>query len=584
MTESNEIYAAALMDMTKGLEDGWVDTNVSDPEDIGRVGVVAAENVARNLSPADAYQGVVAMHKAVSVKARNLSKARWRLFDANTEEEIIGGPAWEFLRNPAPKLSMQQLTYTTVSTLNIQGEFAVYLWRRRGDDYPSMMLPIDPGRLKILRPSNKPPNSLDEIIQWTYLWHNGDSEDVRADHVIFDRFYNPTDPIRGLSPAVVGAIDIGIRYSAGKYNKDTFDNGNIPSHIVTLGEGVGRQQREDFTRRYLQEFSFARGNAHKAMVASGKDIDVKILDQQKEGSFEALMRMSDEQVYTLYGIPPIEAGIIDKSRYDTANEERKLFVESTLMPEADMLSTAFQLQLIDPHFGLAPTQRKKVELSRGMKQRLERVRYERPDSNVIILLDLDTLPIMASVKAAMIATAKEFKDTLDMSAKELAEYFDIDLPEREERNDVWKLNNYLNISKPEFNAKLQPKAAPGPADATKKPPGPKAAKKSIDPDTLKGAEKVIRKLRKLTFEGLDAGELWSLADADALAESSGLDMKKAIRSMRHHLRTIYTTVEDGEGRTDEVKHYLNRLDIPNLLGFHDDPADLSTRDSSQDSA
>jgi hypothetical protein len=132
---------------------------------------------------------------------------------------------------------------------------------------------------------------------------------------------------------------------------------------------------------------------------------------------------------------------------------------------------------------------------------------------------------------------------------------------------VWIDSKLVNITHPEFNHKLQPKPEPAaakPSGGAKPKPKPKeltAAQKA----QVKSFEKAVRKLRKLTFDALDNGGLWSLDEADAIAKDA--DTKRPIRKIRHHLREIVEKFKEGDGRKDEIKFYFNSLDAKTLLGL-----------------
>jgi hypothetical protein len=273
------------------------------------------------------------------------------------------------------------------------------------------------------------------------------------------------------------------------------------------------------------------------------------------------------QVGMLYKVPAIEMGIYDKTRFDTAAEERKLFVESTLMPQMNMVGEAIQQQIIDPHFSFSPSSssRKKASLSKAMDGAYEQARYDRPDSQIIVLLDADALPIMNSVNLMKVEQAKGLREVLDLSAMEAAEFVMLDIPDRKEREDVWIKDDRVNITHPEFNHKLQPKPEPAAAKPSGSKPKPKKELTAEQREQVKSVDKAIRKLRKLTFDRLDNGELWSLEEADELAKDDA--MKRPVRRIRHKIREIVEQFQPEDGRKDEIKFYFNSLDAKTLLGL-----------------
>jgi len=184
---------------------------------------------------------------------------------------------------------------------------------------------------------------------------------------------------------------------------------------------------------------------------------------------------------------------------------------------------------------------------------------------VLIMLDPDTLPIMGSVKAAQIAVAKDFRDTLMLSATETAEYFGMDIEDRKERGDVWIDRKYVNVTNPEINQKFmpQPRDAAKPKNEQAKPKKPAASgKKSALPPEQKAAAKAInkamRRVRRLTLDAIDAGEVWMLAEGDACTDGSETG-KRAVRIVRHRVKPIIAAGDKAAAR-----EFFNKLDATEL--------------------
>ncbi|TXH56131.1 MAG: phage portal protein [Desulfurellales bacterium] len=551
-------FSKNVFTLKKSIDDAlWNDIN--DISEVGSVSVKAIETNQSTLTNKQCYELSIAVNACVNAICRNISKAKVRLFRAEDGKEIVGGRLFNLLKNPAPRMTTRRFIWEIASWYNISGELAVYL--EKGDDgRPASMCPLDPFRLHVHQPMD--PNGLDEVRQWRYDWQYGPNEYIRADWLLFERMFNPNSPIRGLSPLTTGAVEIGTGYSIGRYNKGFFDNGGIPSHILKLPDGTSNATRKDIERRYREEFSSHRGNSHKVMVVAGKDADIKLLDQGfQDGSFMELRKSILQQTAMLYRVPAIEAGIYDKTRFDTAAEERKLFVESTLIPQMDVFSECLQSQLVDPYFSFdntAVVERK--PRSKAMEESLEEAVSLRRGSRIIVMIDPDTLPIMGAVKASQIAVAKDFKDTLMMSAKETADYFAIDIEDRKERQDVWIDRRYVNVTQPEMNQKFMPQ----PRDAAKpqdkkgdSKPAEKTETKALtaaEKKAIKSLDKSFREIRRLTLDYLDDDQLFSIEKADELTDKSDA-AKRAVRIIRHELKAVLNA--DDPKRA--AKDYFNSL-------------------------
>lgn len=513
------------------------------------------------LTPEQTYRLTTMVYAAVNAVAKNVSKAKLRLF-TDSGDEVTGGPLCELFRRPCPHLSQMQWLNELTCWLNIEGEFAANQEPNPAGSGLKAIYPLNPQALWVEKPTN--PKKRSEVSQWRYCWPDGTLEYIRDDYLLHLAFFNPKDPIRGLSPTEPGGNIIATAHHAVVYNKSFFENSAIPSHLVVLPEGVSRQRREDFERRYLSMYQGFQ-SAFKAMVVSGGDVEVKPLEQPfQDGQFMEWLKWATMQIAMVYKVPAIEFGIYDKTRFDTANDERKLFVESTLMPQMQLISEVLQSQVVDRHYAYSDTaERSKAVFSKSMAKAYEQARETHRESRLFVLLDPDSLPIMNEVNLAKVEQAKGLREVLMMSPTESAEYVGLDIPHQKERDDIWNDKKFINITNPAMNQKLQPKPEPKPAAGEKKP----APKKELTADQrqlVKDAEKAIRKLRKLTFEKLEHGELWGLDEADALMPK---EMNRATRVVRHNIRQIMDAFDDEGGRKDEIKFYLNSLDAKKLLGL-----------------
>jgi HK97 family phage portal protein len=513
------------------------------------VDVEVVRTQSKSLSPEESYARTIAVHSAVNAIAKNISKAKIRIF-TRSGREVTGGPLYALLQKPAPGMSTRRWLLELVSWYNIRGEFANLIMQEGA--YPEALLPLNPALLEVDQPTL--PRDRASVSSWRYTYADGAQLTFSARRLFSETMFNPLSAIRGLPPTDVGQLQIGTDFHANRYNRSFYENDATPSYVFVLPEGTPQKQLEQFKRELLQRHSTYLGKSHTAAVVAGKDVHIETInDRSKDGSFLELLKQMHGDIAMLYHVPAIEMGIYDKSRFDTAAEERKLFVESTLMPEMEAISEALQQQLVNPYPWSYSTQA--VKLAKGgacklfgqpsMAELFEKALAER-EGDLIVLLDPDTLPIMAAVKASMIATAKDFRRALDLTAQETIEYFGLDIAPRPERQDVWIDANLRNITHLEMNAKLNPTAATGSSSEGGRPEKP--AKEPAPREQLLA-------LRKLTLRALDDGELWSLAEADALCPSH----KTLVRQLRHALKAVTDAADPKRAAKDIFNRFEKEL-------------------------
>jgi HK97 family phage portal protein len=541
--------ALSMLPFRKSIADAqW--TGVQGLNSVGNISIEAASSAAKSLTPKQCYENSIPARAAISKIASSIAKATPRLFSRDGRE-IVGGPLIDLLRQPEPRVGYRRWVQKVITWSNISSELALFI-----GEGERRLEPLDPYRLFVHQPGI--PNTIDDIVQWRYSDYSGPLRFIRADRMVYDRMFNPNPSVRGLSPFVTGTTEIGAAHEAARYRKQFFENSAIPSHLVVLPEGTSRSQREDFERRYLAQYGNYNNNAHRVMVASGKDVKVEQLEQPFQNSpFLDLSKWSAMQVALLFGVPPAVMQFDSTTKYDNANEQRLMFVEDTLMPQMELLQDVLQIQLIDPYFSFsevqyADTSKKNTpKLTKAMEGKFEQ---GRSGSNIILLIDADTMPIMATVKADQVAKAKEMREVLMMSPKETADFYHFDIADRPERDEIYILNNYVCVTNDEINKRLSPQLQAKEAGG-KEPTVAQGAKERRKAAKKKAFDGFTRKLRKAALDALDGGEVFALADADALDDDS--EFREPIRVIRYQLKALLSA--DDPKRA--VKDYFNRLKL-----------------------
>lgn len=519
----------------------------------------------QNLSPTQQRMLSIAVVRAITSIANNVSQAKVRLF-TDTGREITGGRLYDLIHRPFPKTSWRKFCFDVMTFWNTYGEYFI----SPSDERVSELRLLHPNRIQVWEPRR--PRSRGDVSQWKYSWSDGTQEYIRDDFVISDAMFNPdpSEPVRGLSPLETGAVQVSSSYYAGQYNRKFFENSAIPSHILALTGGIPRAQREELERKYFAEQG-TYANAHKTFVVSGIE-DAKFLSLEQpfqEGAFMEVQKWAYMQVGQLFGVPAVEMGIYDKTRFDTAAEERKQYVESTLAPQADRLSESLQIQLVDRYFAFSDYSTESVRLGSSLSEKFEKARAGRGIGSIVLLIDIDTLPIMGAVKAAQIENAMKFRDTLLMSPQEVADFFKIDIPGgREERQDVYAPQTHRNITHPEKNPDfymqshaMAQEAKPSPGSS-----GGDSAKPKLSADDrarLKALDRAVRELRRLTLESLFStdAKMWELAVvAQAFGHRLACRVHYDVRQMQKRLR--------GDALRERIKTYFSEFDTRSHLGLN----------------
>jgi hypothetical protein len=93
-----------------------------------------------------------------------------------------------------------------------------------------------------------------------------------------------------------------------------------------------------------------------------------------------------------------------------------------------MLTELVQKQLIDPHFTSNNSKKVKAALSPNMKKALDRAISENPQSDIVFVLDPDTLPIASKLRLRQLEMAEKYRKSQAVSFKDAAEWAGLDRP------------------------------------------------------------------------------------------------------------------------------------------------------------
>jgi HK97 family phage portal protein len=539
---------------TKQLSKSIADVNWGGTGSTATMTVEGIKAIVNNLSPSECYQLSIDVRSAITPIATNASKAKLSIFDRKSGREITGGDLYDLLKRPAPYWSTPSFVQENVSHFCLAGEMAVSVLMR-GNSEVSGMVPLNPFRLSLNEPTV--PNERSEIVSWRYVWPNGKVSIIPADQVLFEKNFNPLSQVRGSPPILSGVQEVSASYQAIRYNSLFFQNNCLPNHILVLPAGISAKDKEAFKEQYVGMHSTYRGSAHKVMVVEGGEgLEVLPLEQTvKGGQFLDLQRLSTERIMRLYKVPPVIGGMWDAAKFDSVDAQRETFAEETLMPVMELFSQMLQSQLVDPHFKGSRIERAndKPVLRKYMKGLYERAMDERSDSDIVVLLDPDTLPIISKIKQGRVGYAKELQETFKITPLRAAEECGFDFEANEANELVWHTTTELPFTPPQ-KQEPEEQAAEQPAEPADEPDDEQAKSQA------ENYHKFFRSFRKLALSKLDNNKLFLLADADALNTTKDGVIHDQIRHDHHQLNRIYKLEQDAEKRKSLVRSFFNKHD------------------------
>ena len=250
-------------------------------------------------------------------------------YDEDNARTVTDHPLVDLIYRPNPLTTHRDLWYQSIWYMLATG---VCYWAV--EETNKVDNTIIPGRSKIwLLPSDKIqiiPDAKNGIAGYL-LNVNGTTIKYSTNEVIAFRDFNPIQPFYPLSLMTVGESSIKLDHYAHRYNIKYFENDGsagviletdqpydaatnerILSHWAARHQGVDKSHNIDILWYGLK---------YKNPSKSPKDLD-----------YVNLMRLTREEIISLFGVPPATVGLFEYANYANSQIQNKMLWENTILP------------------------------------------------------------------------------------------------------------------------------------------------------------------------------------------------------------------------------------------------------------
>ena len=273
----------------------------------------------------------VATHNSINAIASNVSRVPFvikRDIGAGLSRKIEDGPIYELFQNPNPLMSQRQLFEATMIFLGLKGEAIWIIERDNITVLPKEIWTFDPSRFTPAQ------NKEGQITGW--LYNNGSGKDPIpfANHeILFFRYFNPYDDIRGLAPIEAAKENINQDYYATRYNSAFFKNGAKIGGFISVD---GELTDEQFNRILKQFEDRHQGydKAHKIALLEGGGKFTEASVSQKDMDYIAGKKLTKGEILAAFKVNEVVLGGFESIKsYDGIKAADKAFWEECLMPK-----------------------------------------------------------------------------------------------------------------------------------------------------------------------------------------------------------------------------------------------------------
>lgn len=249
-------------------------------------------------------------------------------------------PLQKLIEKPNPFITQQEMVEIILISLNISGN-NYQAKVRTNAGLPAQLWFLRPDRVQIIP-------SREEYIQGYRYEVTGVKKDFEPEDIMHMKYYDPANDYYGLSPIAVAGRVGDVDNAATDFLKRFFDQGvQIPGMLTYKAGHVTRAEKDRIRKKWRSLYGGYKKWTDIAVI----DEDVayqKIGLDMREMDFGNLRSMSEARICSVFGVPPILAGIqigLERSTFANYREAKKSFWEETMMPVFRKIRDKFQNEL-----------------------------------------------------------------------------------------------------------------------------------------------------------------------------------------------------------------------------------------------
>jgi len=293
-------------------------------------------------------------HAAIKAISTNIASVPFKLRRAKANgmpgRDIFDpmNPWVRLFDNPNPSFDNAQLWKATSTYYEAEGQ-AFWVLRNAGGALISSREEV-PSIIEVVGPRQVQPvmNGLSRYpVGWNYT--DGVQTEALEDFQML-RFYefNPLRPERGVSPALVASLSIGIDQKAHTYNDKFFKNGGqIPGYLLDENKDseLSDEQGKGIIRSWMAQFA-GLGNAHRTPLLTNGVKFVPTGTNQKDMDFQNLVLTLRDEILAAFNVPKNQVGVFDGMNYANSKVADRQFYTNNLIPKMRYFASVVNSKLL----------------------------------------------------------------------------------------------------------------------------------------------------------------------------------------------------------------------------------------------
>lgn len=247
---------------------------------------------------------------AVNAIARNISRIPFIIyrnpkkdfeFSVFESQIVRSGKIFDIFKRPNFLTTWRQHIMGTSIFLELYGESFWILDRNNVSEIPEGMWLVNPTRFEPIWNDKKT-----KLIGWKYR-NKGIEIDFGLDEIIFFKYPNPYDDLRGLAPLSPASLGVSQDYYASEFNKNFFEEGAAVSGIIQVEDELSPEAYTRLLAAFEERHKGYR-KAHRVVLIEGGGKFTPVTPSYRDFEFTNLRRLNKEEIFTAFGVNPVILG------------------------------------------------------------------------------------------------------------------------------------------------------------------------------------------------------------------------------------------------------------------------------------
>ena len=277
------------------------------------------------------------VYRSVYLIAKAISQVGWTVVNQDGERQDTHHLSRTF-KNPNPYISRQDMMELVSAWLELGGNS--YLKKVQAGGKTVELWPVSPDRLAPI-----PSKRIDEWLKGYALDHKN-SVEFTPEEIIHHKFFNPANPLLGIAPLQAAARAVDADNEQQDWNKAAMQNRGVVDGVVTFKQNI-KLEKAAAIKEKLNEQMAGPKNARRIQVLGGEAKYARMGLNPAEMDFANSRKFNREEIFIVFGVPPVYAGITDAATLNNYKNSELIFWFQTIIPLLDDLKDTFNRSFHD---------------------------------------------------------------------------------------------------------------------------------------------------------------------------------------------------------------------------------------------